>query len=79
MTDAEKWIDEIANLLARSITGRRVDWNVTLKTIIAFELREKLLPVLAAGAKCRLVCVNREVAQEYDAAALALAGKKEGV
>jgi hypothetical protein len=31
-------------------------------------LRETLLPLLEAGAKCRLVCVNREVAQEYDAA-----------
>jgi hypothetical protein len=43
----------------------------------AIVLKRELLPLLKAGARARLVCVNREVAQEYDATLeAALAGEK---
>ena len=69
MSGADEKMREVLELMAEDLVNEMCHPNLQQRYHDGVKILERrFLPILLAGRKCRLVCVNREVAQEYDIA-----------
>jgi len=69
---ASRVLYEMAKELLYSAKGANIDAAKAQleldRKVVADMLKRRLLPLLEAGQKCRVVCIHREVAKAYDEA-----------
>ena len=69
-SEFDKTLEDVAREIAVEIFSATIKETRSMEEIAYDGLKHRLLELLEAGEKCRLVCTNREVAYEYDAAKL---------